>query len=83
MDNITPEDVAKGMFDYMVKQGDCVLIKRDDFMKICTEVASEMDENDSYKDALAPIKMLLLLDRAHFMLELRERLFKEDETSGN
>lgn len=74
---ITPEDVAKGMFDYMKKQSGKILISKEDFVNACGNVVERIFADD--KKTPSPVQILLTLDRARFAMELIKELFDENK----
>lgn len=77
MKEITPEDVAKGMIDYMTKQSGKILIDENTFATACAVVMNKMKDEDS--KISSPITMLLLIDRMRFTAELMKKLFDENK----
>ena len=79
MADITPEDVAKGMFEHLSKQADSVLLSRKAFRQACTEVIKANTEEEEKKVPDAIIALLLVTERMKFMLDLEHEIFGEKE----
>ncbi len=77
MAEITPEDVAKGMFEHLTKQADSVLLSRKAFRKACTKVIKANTEEEEKQVPDAIFALLLVTERMKFMLDLEHEIFGE------